>query len=212
MPTRRLLLTLGPTLTLLACGEREPPAALPPLITGYRHLTPLRLNVVELEVAEPAPGAVRVSEPAPARPEAEMRRMAEERIIPMGTQGRARFLTSAAVFTRDGPVPGTGRAGERLSCRLLCRLEILGAEGAPVAFVEAEARRNRTVPDGTSTAARLRAAEEIVRGTMDDLNVEFEFQIRRTLRPWLVEGQPTPPARISPEGGEGIQREDLPRG
>jgi hypothetical protein len=27
-----------------------------------------------------------------------------------------------------------------------------------------------------------------------------------------VEGTPTPPARVTPEGGEGIQREDLPRG
>jgi len=211
MPTRRSLLTLAPTLAAIGCAGREPPAPLPPLITGYRHLTPLRLNVVEVEVPEPAPGAVRVTEPAPVRPEVEMRRMAEERIVPMGTQGRARFLISVAQFEREGPPPTSSRGTERLSCRLLCRLEILGAEGSPVAFVEAEARRNRTVPDGTSVAGRLRAAEEVVRGAMDDLNVEFEFQIRRTLRAWLVEGPAAPPARVGPEGGEGIQREDLPR-
>jgi hypothetical protein len=36
---------------------------------------------------------------------------------------------------------------------------------------------------------------------MDDLNVEFEFQMRRTLR-LAGGGTPTPPARVTPEGGE----------
>lgn len=217
MPTRRRLLALAP-LALAACAGGEEPAPLPPLVTGYRHLTPIRLNVLAVEVADPAPGAVRINDPAPLRPEAEMRRMAEDRIVPMGTEGTARFIIAAAQFTRErlaaaGGLTGmfSGEPGERLACRLACRLEILSAEGRRVGFVEAEARRNRTLPDGTSAAARLRAAEEVVRQAMEELNVEFEFHIRRTLRAWLVEGTTPPPAPVGP-GGEGIQREDLPRG
>lgn len=176
---------------------------MPPLVTGYRHLTPLRLNVVGVEVLDPAPGAVRITEPTPLRPEEEMRRMAEDRLVAMGTEGTARFIVSNATLVREG--------ADRLSCRLLCRLEILSAEGRPAAFVEAEARRTRTVSDRSSPPARLRAAEDLVRGAMEELNVEFEFQIRRTLRAWLVEGT-TPPASVGPEGGGGVQREDLPRG
>ncbi|QYU70136.1 hypothetical protein J4558_08465 [Leptolyngbya sp. 15MV] len=64
-------------------------------------------------------------------------------------------------------------------------------------------RRSRSLPDGTSATARQRAAEEIVRQAMDALNVEFEFQIRRVLRAYLVDT--TVPAP------EIVEREDLPR-
>jgi hypothetical protein len=219
MPSRRQLLRLSALLPLAACGGQEEPATLPPLVTGYRHLTPLRLNIVEVEIADPAPGAVRVAEGAPLRPEAEMRRMAEERLVPMGTEGTARFMVAAAQLTRERlPAQGglggmfAGDPGERLQCRLLCRLEILSPEGRRMGFVEAEARRTRTLPDGTSPSGRQRAAEEVVRQAMDELNVEFEYQIRRTLRAWLVEGNAPPPRTpVNPEEGEGIQREDLPR-
>jgi hypothetical protein len=88
------------------------------------------------------------------------------------------------------------------------RLEIASAEGQRVGFVEAQARRQRTLPGGSSEAARRRAAEETVRQAMEELNVEFEFQIRRALRDWLVEGAAAPPPLGAPGG---IQREDLPR-
>lgn len=218
MERRRVLLLL-PLAAAGAAGcstTPEEPEPLPPLVTGYRHLTPIRLNVAEIEVADPAPGAVRVDDPVPLRPEREMMRMAQERLVPMGTEGGARFLVQAAEFRRERLSGGglfSGEPGERLTCRLNCRLEILSGEGRRVGFVEAEARRQRTLPDGSSGTARMRGAEAVLRQAMDDLNVEFEFQIRRTLRAWLVEGTVAPPAPVGPEGGpQGIQREDLPRG
>lgn len=211
MPTRRLLLTAPLLLPLFACAGPEEPVALPPLVTGYRHLTPLRLNVLEIEVADPAPGAVQVAGAAQLRPEQEMRRMAEERLVPVGTEGQARFQIVTARFMRErlpaqGGLTGmfSGEPGESLTCHLVCRLEVLSPEGRRVAFVEAEARRNRTLPDGSTPAARSRAAEDVVREAMDQLNVEFEFQIRRTLRGWLVEGNT--PAGAPAE----VEREDLP--
>jgi hypothetical protein len=214
MPTRRSLLTASLLpLGLAACGGTPEPAALPPLVTGYRHLTPLRLNVQDIEVAEPAPGVVQLSSPPPAlRPDVEMRRMADERLVPVGTEGQGRFIISQARFTRERLSGGgglgslfAGEPGERLTCNLVCRLEILSPEGRRVAFVEAEARRSRTLPDGATPGARARAAEDVVRDAMEQLNVEFEFQVRRTLRGWLQEAVTTPAAPAP----EAVEREDL---
>jgi hypothetical protein len=207
MIPRRLVL-LGLPLAAAGCATDDP-AALPPLVTGYRHLTPLRLNVGEIVFPDPAAAVVRVDLPAPLRPEVEVRRMGQERLVASGTAGQARFVVRTAEFRRERLAPAGGLAGlfsgepgERLTCRVGAELELRDAE-EQAARVEAEARRSRTLPDGTSAAARLRAAEEIVRQAMDDLNVEFEFQVRRVLRAWLVE--------IAVPGPDAVEREDLER-
>jgi hypothetical protein len=209
---RNLLLALP--VAAAACASPDP-ENLPPLVTGYRHLTPLRLNVADIDLADVAPDAVKVDDPAPVRPEREMRRMAQERLVPMGVENLGRFGVVAAELRRErlagqGGLAGlvSGEPGERLTCRLKCRLEIVSAEGRRLGFVEAEATRQRTLPDGTSVPARRRAAEEVVRQAMDELNVEFEFHIRRSLRAWLVEGASLPPPPVGPGG---IEREDLTR-
>jgi hypothetical protein len=207
MLDRRSLLLALPLGAAACAGGSDGPAPLPPLVTGYRHLTPLRLNVGAIDIVPPAPDAVRVDQPAPLRPDAEARRMAEERLVAAGSAGQARFLTQQAEFLRARQA-GTGgffsgEAGERLTCRIRVRLEIVNAEGQRVGFVEAEARRERTTGSGGSAASRNVAAEEVVRQTMEALNVEFEFQIRRSLRGWLVETATPPPGSV--------EREDLPR-
>ena len=212
MLTRRLMLRLPLALpvALAACASGED-APLPQLVTGYRHLTPLRLNVLEVDIPDPAPGAVAVAPSATLRPDVEMRRMGQERLVPVGTAGRARFLVTRARFTRERLAPAggltsllAGEPGERFSCEMACRIEVMSAEGGRLGFAEAEARRSQTVAEGASATARNRAAEEVVRLAMDSLNVEFEFQIRRALRAWLVEGnQPLTPAPV--------EREDLAR-
>ncbi len=214
MPTRRLLLMLP--LAAAACGRREPePAtALPPLVSGYSHLTALRLNVAEVEVPEPGPGAVQVQGAAPLNPAQEMRRMAQERLLPVGASGEARFRIDRAQLLRERLPTSGGLAGafrreqaERLSCDLLCRLEVASSDGARTGFVQAAARRTRTLEEGIAPAASARAAEELVRQTMDELNVELEYQVRRTLRDWLVEGV-APAAAVPPEP---VGREELPQ-
>jgi len=195
-------LVLGAPLLLLAalpgCGGREPPPA-PPRIEGYAYLTPLRLNVAELEVLDNPPDA-RVDPPAPILPSAEVARMGRDRLIPSGTAGRARFVVEAANLTRSG---------DAVSVLLRARIEVLDNDRR-VAFAEAEARRGITGAGG-SGAARARAAETLVIRAMEDLNVEFELQVRRNLRDWLLETTPTAP--VAPiDSPEGIQRQDLPRG
>jgi hypothetical protein len=206
MLNRRTLLLALP---LGACATGEGPEPLPPLVTGYGHLTPIRLNVAQVEIADAAAGSVRVDEPAPLRPDTEMRRMAQERLSAAGTAGRARFFILAAEFRRERTGGGgffAGEPGERLTIRLRCRLDIIGADGERAGFVEAEARRLRALSAGTAAAARRRGAEDAMRQAMEELNVEFEFQIRRALRAWLLEAAP---ATLGPGG---IEREDLPRG
>ncbi|HEV7266234.1 MAG TPA: hypothetical protein VGN83_15125 [Falsiroseomonas sp.] len=215
LPRRSLFLAL-PLAATACAGGGEQQAALPPLVSGYRHLTPIRLNVAEVEVVDPAPGAVRVDEPAPLRPEREMLRMAQERLLATGTEGKARFIVERAEFRREPLRPAGGLAGlfsgdpgERISVLLQSRLEVLSGEGQRVGFVEAQARHQRTLPDGTSAAERRAAAEQAVRQAMQELNVEFEFQIRRALRPWLVEGAAPPSVPVGPGG---IEVEELPQG
>ncbi|MFH5924223.1 hypothetical protein [Roseomonas xinghualingensis] len=190
-------LALGAPLLLLACGEREPPPT--PRLQGYAWLTPLRLNVADLEVLEELVDG-RVDPPAPLMPAAEVARMGRDRIIPSGTTGRARFVVEAASLTRSG---------DTLSVLLRARVEVLDQDRR-VAFAQAEARRGLSGVGG-GNAARARAAEEIVARAMEDLNVEFELQVRRNLREWLLDTTPVAPAAPLDAPG-GIQRQELPQG
>ncbi len=184
---RGLLLPLA-----AACAGQEPPA--PPLgPLSFAHLTPLPLTVATVEMAPsgpvPPPGDIGgQTQPTPAEA---VRQMGQERLSAVGTTGRAVFTATMASLVRD-------RAG--IACLVGCRLEILSAEGSRLGFVQAEARHAATGPD----AARPRAADLLLRRAMDDLNVEFEFQLRRSLRDWLATAAP-------PAIPDSITREDLPR-
>lgn len=179
---------LAGALALAACGGRSedplPPPAGPP---SYSHLLPLRLAVGRIEVfGATDPAATRAMPPAPLLPADIVRLMAEQRLEAAGGAAVARFRTQVATLTRE-PSSGGGlftTATERLSCIMRCRLEVVGEDGAPAGFVEAEVRRGSIRPAG-SQAERARAAEEIVRAAGDALNVEFEFQLRRNLRALL---------------------------
>ena len=207
MPLRRSVLLLVPA-ALAACARGGGSTLPPPLRTGppsYSHLPPIRLDVATLDIAEPAPGpATMVIPPAPVVPSQAMETMARDRIVAAGTANRARFSILTASLTR-APESSGGMFSpptERLSCAMRCRLEILGPEGEQLGFAEAQTSRGSVVPAGNS-AERAAAADRIVHQAMADLNVEFEFQIRRNLRRFLVAGTGATPAAVD--------REDLPR-
>ena len=216
---RPALLVLPPLLLgTAACGGRGDPPTLSPLRPdGYAWLTPLRLNVASVEVVDPAPsGSLRADPPAPLVPAAEVARMGRDRLSAVGTAGAARFTVETASLAREGLGSGLfSESSERLTCVLRCRVEILGADGRSTAFAEAEARQVATRP-GNGDGGRARNAAEVVGRAMDDLNVEFEVQVRRSLRDWLSDtatGTPAPGITGPEPAGEpgGILREDLPR-
>jgi hypothetical protein len=163
---------------------------------SWTHLTPLPLDVAALEVAPTAPppppgdvGALVFPPPADA-----VRSMARDRLSAVGGSGQAVFLVTAASLVRE--------RGGALRCALGCRLEVSGKgpEDGP-GFMEATAQRGVSGAE----AARPRAADLLLRRAMDDLNVEFEFQLRRSLRRWLVSAAPPGAAAVRPVG-----REELP--
>lgn len=197
MPNRRILLLL-PVLAS-ACGTKDP-VPIPPGPIGYRHLTPLPLNVAAIEISEvdpPAPlgdiGARERTTPAAA-----IRIMAQDRLLTVGSTGLAVFAVTQAQLVE-------GR--ESLSCLLGCRLEIRSALGSRLGFVEAQSRRAVNGPE----AERPRAPEALLRRTMDDLNVEFEFQVRRNLRDWISAVVPGPDGGLPAPGPGGVTQEELPR-
>ncbi|MFC7476397.1 hypothetical protein ACFQS7_18670 [Dankookia sp. GCM10030260] len=197
MPNRRALLLLP--LAVAACSTPDP-AYVPPGPMRFNHLTPLSLNVAAIEVAPGGPpsqsgdiGARLLPSPVEA-----VRTMAQDRLIAVGTTGEARFVVTQAAMVQ-------GR--DSLTCLVGCRLEILSAEGQRLGFVEAQSRR---AVSGTD-AGRPRAAEALLRQAMDDLNVEFEFQLRRALKDWLVRLTPGPDGSLPEAPPAGVTVEQLPK-
>ncbi|MBR0673893.1 hypothetical protein [Neoroseomonas soli] len=199
---------LSAALAAAACGrasEPPPPPSAPP---SYSHLTPLRLAVGRIEVvAATDPAATRTMPPAPLVPQDVVLTMARDRLAAGGGTANARFRVQIATLTREGAGAGGvfTTATERLTCTLRCRLEVVGEDGSPAGFAEAEVRRAAVRPAG-SPAERTRAAEEIVRQAGNDLNVEFEYQMRRNLRA-LIQAPPRPGEAVPPP----VEAEPLPR-
>jgi len=198
MPDRRAVLLLP--LLAAACGGRQDPVPIPPGPLSFRHLTPLPLNVANIQIAEDSPSAQPNDVGARLSPSAAeaVRIMARDRLLAVGTTGQANFaVTQAQVL----------QGQESLTCLLACRLEILSQLGSRLGFVEAQSRRAVNGPDAT----RPQAPEALLRQTMDDLNVEFEFQLRRNLRDWIAAVAPGPDGGMPAPGPADVGREDLPR-
>ena len=175
--TRRALL-LAPL--LLAGCAGEPPVARTFAPLSYSYLTPLRLNVGAVDVADaPPPGPAEASSPAPLGQA--LRRIGADRLAAGGPTGRAVFVVDEAAVTR---------AGNTLDGQAVAHLEILGADGARAGF--AEARVSRRVAGVGRGAAYQGALYDLTRQMGDDMNVEFEFQVRRSLREYLQDPTTAP--------------------
>ena len=162
----------------------------------YSYLVPLRLNVASIEeAAPPPPGPLDDINPAPPAPA--LIRMAQDRLSAGGSLGRALFTVEDATITR---------ARGRLDGTLAVRLDVLTSDGTRAGFAEAKVSRRA---DGIGSDLRG-ALYDITVQMMQDMNVEFEFQVRQSLREWLqvtttappppaVEQQPLPtPTRPAP--------------
>ena len=176
---RRSFLLLPPAVAAAAasCARPAPPAPpLPPM--SWTHLTPLPLDVAALEIVPSAPpsppgdvGPLLSPTPADA-----VRGMARARLSAAGGSGPAVVPVTAASLV--------AAPGGALRCSLGCRVDVAGKGGEEGSggFMEAAAQRGVSGAE----ASRPRAADLLLRRTMEDLNVEFEFQLRRNLRRWLV--------------------------
>lgn len=182
---RRSLLALP---LLAACAnEQQPGPYVAPGPPSYGHLTPLRLKVGALEIKEADGGtALLVAQPAPLPPADVMLLMARERLSAAGGAGTARFSIQTARLTRDIAAAGGvfSPASENFRCVMRCQLEVLSADDGVLGSATAEVRRDLTGPV-RNDAERAALAERVVKLAAQDLNVEFEYQVRRHLRTWL---------------------------
>ena len=173
---------------LAACANEQPAGPfVPPGPPSYAHLTPLRLKVGTLEIQEAGSGtAFLVDQSAPLQPADVMLRMARDRLSAAGGPGKARFLIQTASLTREGGASGGvfSPASETFRCVMRCQVEIISSEDAILASATAEATRAVTGPV-RDAGERAALAERAVKLAGQDMNVEFEFQIRRHLRAWL---------------------------
>ena len=197
-------------LPLLAACANEQPAGpfVPPGPPSYGHLTPLRLKVSALEIKEPESGtALMVQQPAPFLPSDVMLRMARDRLSAAGGTGSARFVIQTARLTREtaSAAGAFSPASETFRCIMRCQLEIISAEDGVLASAAAEVRREVTGPT-RDDAERAALAERVVKLAGQDMNVEFEFQVRRHLRNWLQ--MVAAPGEALPQA---VEREALPR-
>ncbi|RVT98981.1 hypothetical protein EOD42_02400 [Rhodovarius crocodyli] len=204
---RRHLLLLAPVAGLSACGNPPPPVPAGPDI-AYSYLPQLRLNVasVDIDPEDPSSGPNDLGRMmSPSAAEA-VRVMGRDRVAAFGNQNTARFVVSRASIAMERlPRQGglfSGDPGERLVCVLAARLEIRDGNQRRLGFVEAEVRR--TAPAESTNASRNSVASSLLRRSAFDLNTEFEFQVRRGLRDFLVEGD-----RAAPPPPGAVQREQL---
>jgi hypothetical protein len=167
-------------LALFGCAEPE--AVFPPL--HYEYLPPIQLNVAAIEV-EPrfipsgVPPDVTAEDPAP--PVAALRAMATGRLQAFGISGRAVFAILDASLTRDG---------NDIAATMAVSLTVYGADGAQDGFAEARVQHNQS---GDINDLR-KTLYDITKTMMDNMNVEFEYQVRQNLRAWLT----TPAAPDTP--------------
>ena len=178
-------LAVATPLLLAGCGgDDAPPQVFAPL--NYAYLKPLHINVASIEVNDswaPPPGVTDLSAQSPAVPLDALREMGRDRLVPSGASGRAVYTIESASIRPDG---------DRLDGLLKVRLDVYTSDGHRAAYAEAAVARSATGPDEASGMPA--ALYGLTRQMMSDMNVEFEFQLRRSLGDWFqVNGGLAPP-------------------
>ncbi len=174
-------------LVLASCGDDEPapaPASWAPL--HYDYLTKLRLNVGSIDVQDhSAPqGDNDVAAQSPTPPAAALAQMARDRLFAAGLTGHADFvIDQASIIRGDGGV---------LNGLLAVHLDLYDASGARVGYAEARVARQH-IP-GSDPENLRNVLYDMTRQMMDAMNVELEYQLKRSLRAYLVTGDVVPAA------------------
>lgn len=171
--TRRASLLLP--LLLAACGGDEP-ATFEPL--RYAYLPPIRLNVATIEIEQrfyPSGVSPDISQKAPISPIEALRAMGQDRLQAFGSAGRAVYSIQDASLTKQGDI---------ISGSMAVVLNVFTSDGQRAGFAEARIARQHT---GSYDSLRG-TLYDMVKAMMDAMNIEFEYQVRQALRPWLTSG------------------------
>ncbi len=170
-------------LCLAGCGGGAPPPVFAPYT--YAYLKPLRLNVANIEIVNDfAPGADDIGGQAAETPVAALRQMAHDRLVPAGAAGRAEFIIEQASVTQNG---------NTLSGMFRVKVDIYTSDGQRVAFAEAAVAHSGAAPEDQSDAGMRAGLYSFIQTMMRDMNVELEYQLRRSVGDWLATGPATAP-------------------
>lgn len=182
--TRRSALLLP--FALAACGG-EPVQSFPPL--RFNDLPPIQLNVASIQVQQrffPSGVAPDVSNQAPESPVDLLKTMANDRLQAFGTSNKAVFAILDASMMRENDV---------ITGSMAVSLTILDDGGNQLGFAEARVQ-SRHVGEFHDIKAVL---YDMSKTMMNDMNIEFEYQIRRNLKEWLTNGAaPDQPVQQAP--------------
>jgi len=192
--TRRSVCLLP--LLLAACGsDSDAPTSFPPL--DFDYLTKIRLNVATIDVDD----SWRSKDPSrdvggmsPLAPVASLRQMAEERLSAAGSSGRALFVIDDASVTKNR---------DRYIANFAVHLDVSTSDGTRSGFAEARVNRSRQIGQDDSMNGVRAELYQLVKQMMSDMNVEFEFQVRKSLKGYLQTTEGTAPAPAS------VQTQDL---
>ena len=178
------VLCLALPLGLAACGGDEIPPTEPYTQLHYEFLPKLRLNVGSITVDDRAHpiGPEDLAAQSPAIPALALEQMAHDRLFAAATAGAANFVVDQASIVRQPN--GT------LSGVLSVHLDIITPTGASAGFAAAEVERQH-IP-GSDPENLQNNLYDLTKQMMDAMNVEFEFQLRKTLSSWLVTGNGVP--------------------
>ena len=171
MLTRRASLLL-PWL-VAGCGGSEPRQYLP---LRYNYLTPLRLNVSTLQIEQrfiPSGAPPDVSQFDPAPPVQALRNMAQDRLQALGAADLAVFVIQDASLTRRG---------DTINGNFAVQLDIYNTPTTRAGYAQASVSSTYT-GDLDDLQGRL---YDMTKTMMDRMNVEFEYQVRRSLGSWLL--------------------------
>jgi len=186
--SRRFVAPVLFSFALGACGGRREGAQEGFAPLRYDYLTPIRLNVAAIDVQQRyRPGDADLSGRAPVPPAAAIQQMAQDRLQALGASGRAVLaINDASIIRRGDAYEGS----------LAIELDIYTSEDTRTAFAEARVSGRRGI-SGRETERR--ALYDLTKQLMDQLNVEFEFQVRRALRSWILDAPAAPPEPVGQE-------------
>jgi len=178
------MLCLSLPLGLAACGGDEPPPTEAYTQLHYEFLPKLRLNVGSVTVDDQAHanGPEDLAAQSPAIPALALEQMAHDRLVAAATAGAANFVVDQASIVRQPN--GT------LSGVLAVHLDITTPTGANAGYAAAEVERQH-IP-GSDPENLQNNLYDLTKQMMDAMNVEFEFQLKKTLSSWLVTGNAVP--------------------
>ncbi|GBQ88244.1 hypothetical protein [Asaia krungthepensis] len=182
--------SLSPLLT--ACGDSEPQSFAP---LDYSYLSKMHLNVAHIEVVDTSPPGSApgdISAKAPTPPQQALEQMARDRLIAAGSEGSGTFtITKASILH----APGGTLLGE-----LEAHVDLSAPSGGRAGY--ASAHITRSLNPGDKDPESRAVLYDLTTQMMQDMNVELEFQIKKSLHDWLVDasGAPLPGA---------IQQQDI---